>query len=43
MALHFKFLGRWISPDLNEQDVKRMFAANFFKWLDMVGKDLANG
>jgi hypothetical protein len=43
MAHHFKFLGRWISGDLNEQDVKRMFAANFFKWLDMVDKDLVNG
>ena len=40
---HFKFLGRWISADLNDEAPKRDFATEFFGWLALVDKDLING
>jgi hypothetical protein len=43
LARHFKFLGRWISSDLNDEACKRKFKADFFAWLDLVDKDLVNG
>jgi hypothetical protein len=43
MNRHFKFLGRWISIDLDDKLTKRKFAADFFGWLDLVDKDLING
>lgn len=43
LARHFKFLGRWISSDLNDEATKRNFKSEFFNWLDLVDKDLING
>lgn len=43
LARHFKFLGRWISSDLDDEATKRKFEADFFKWLALVDKDLVNG
>jgi hypothetical protein len=42
-ARHFKFLGRWMSTDLDDGEPKRKFAADFFSWLTLVDKDLING
>ena len=43
LARHFKFLGRWISSDLDDEATKRKFKADFFNWLALVDKDLVNG
>jgi hypothetical protein len=43
LAGHFKFLGRWMSLELDDEAIKRKFKADFFKWLSMVDKDLING
>jgi len=42
-AGHFKFLGRWMSADLDDAATKRKFKADFFKWMSIVDKDLVNG
>ena len=43
LARHFKFLGRWMSTDLNDEATKRKFEADFFNWLALVDKDPVNG
>jgi len=40
---HFKFLGRWISTDLNDEVTKRQFETEFLGWLALVDKDPING
>jgi hypothetical protein len=40
---HFKFLGRWMSADLNDEAPKRKFEADFLGWLTLVDKDPING
>ena len=39
----FKFLGRWLSKDLNDEQTKSKFKADFFGWLNRVDKDPING
>ena len=43
MKHHFKFLGRWIGPSLDELSTKRMFEENFFNWMNLIDKDHVNG
>jgi hypothetical protein len=40
---HFKFLGRWISMHINEQDVQRYIKAEFLRFMQLVDKDLTPG
>ena len=39
----FKFLGRWLSASLNDQEMKKQFTIDWFKWLTLVDKDAING
>ena len=40
---HIKFLGRWISSNLNDEAVKSAFKNTFFEWLKIVDEDQVNG
>lgn len=40
---HFKFLGRWISMHVNEQDVQRYIKTEFLRFMQLVNKDLTPG
>jgi hypothetical protein len=43
MEQHFKFLGRWVSANLNDKATKIKFEIDFLGWLALVDKDPING
>lgn len=42
-ASHFKFLGRWFSVHLHEEDVKKKFKKEFFECMEIVNRAPVNG
>lgn len=42
-ANHFKFLGRWINPMVNEKDIKTKITSLFFNDIEIIQKSNVNG